>query len=212
MRNEDILAPLMPEIYDMRAAGMTWREISHLLAERGVVSAAGSPFTIAALRTYWSNHSRPKDAPASPQLAELEAALKSEQNLRLTAEYHRDRLATMMAEYLISRMQWTRGVLATGRRNVGPEYVNYQSRSRELREWIQAISPGAATIADRAGELVTLLCFDLAAEPNMQLSVDDLAELRITDKEDLDRHVRQQRQATGHRWELAMAAATPLWP
>jgi hypothetical protein len=209
MRNEDILAPLMSEIAQLRAAGREWRQIGQMLEERGVVAASGIPFTVAALRTYCSNYSRPKEAPVSQQLAELEAALKAEKDARLAAEYQRHRLAKMMAEYLISRIQWTRGILAVGKRDIGLAYLNHQRQARELRTFIEDISSDAAGVADRAGELITLLCLDLAAEPNMQISASELSELRLSDQEDLRRFVRREYFAGNDRWELSMAAATP---
>ena len=207
--NQALLAPVMDEILKLHATGRTWKEVCEYLEERGVVSSSGLPFMPSALRAYVSNHTRPK-GPAPPTVqTELKSTLEAEHTKQFDAKLQRDQLARLMTEYIIARMQWTRGILAAGRRDVGYEYTNFQHRSRELRERIHAISPSAADIADRAGKLVTLLCFDLAAEPNMQISADKLTRLQISDREGLDHHVHQQYLTDNYRWELSMVAATP---
>ena len=206
MRNEDILAPLLPEITALRNAERSWWEIGQLLEERGVVSLSGLPFSLAALRTYSSNAARPKKTPLAQRLEELEAVLKAESNARLAAECQRDHLARVMIEYLVARTQWVRRILSMGERDIGPMLTDHQRHARELFEAIETISPAVARTADRAGALLTLLCWDLAGQESAQLPPAELSELRLAD-EDLDSHLQRQHQADGFRWELAIAAA-----
>lgn len=208
MRNEDILAPLMPEIGDLRTVGVTWREIGRLLNERGIVSSSGLSFSPSALRAYCSNFARSKDVPLSERLDELGAALKAERDARIAAEFQRDRIAALVAEYLISRIQWSRGVLSRGKRDIGYGWVNHQRKAWELREWIEAISPAAGKVADDAGALVTVLALDIAGQSPEQISGEELTELRFSDA-DLTLLLQQQYFAANQDWGLSMAAATP---